>query len=410
MVATPLCICKSKMVLYRYSSLHLAVILVAGLVVASTMVFCSVLVSVVTVLCGLVGYVLVTVLCYHTSGDYLRCKLDSFMLFLLAYSTTANEGVTRRRQVNTSIGPVPALVHFESQKLVKLIVRDFVVSWYSTVSTNEELPQDVIKVLQHLVLQLHLRVQAININDVILGILPIINPFIVSLNEVGYYSNEGIQVYDVNHPFCAILFEKNPRLTHPALKSSITEIRYLQKLVDCFLISAVPPQYRKCDIALQLIRNIMVYRVFRPVFDLICDPMFLLESIPLILSKLPDSKVLEILNKMETENHEIADELSTDNGVLDSIIKYHSPLPDPEDQDGSVDTKEESLEDELPQLVQSVSAPTEDIVMVPLPLVYISKHVSVDIDGVHTGYIIKVTLYIHVRTCSDGYQFILVVS
>ena len=389
-------------VLYRYPSLHLAIFIMIGCAVAAAFLLLSFMSLLLLVVCAVVTFLIATTLCYHSSGEFWREKFSQLLvLSLAAYSSmTRNNG--ERRYTITDKGPVPTLIHFECQKIVQLIVRDFIVSWYSVVTKDKELPRDVVKLLQHLALDLYFRLQNVDLKDLILHVLPVINPFLSTLNEVGYAStnNGRLTTYDVNHPYCVILFEKNPHLTHPSLKSSVAEIQYLQKLVDSYLLSSVPSQYLKCDIALQLIRNVLVYRLLKPVFDLLCDPIFLTESIPLILSKLPEKIVQEVLSNIERENNQLEIELSTEDGLLTSVLEYHSAIFGSlstgvlEQRDLGMENEVQSEIGEGVQLIQSVSAPSEEIVFVTLPSIYISRHVCVDTkEGIHIGYIIKVTKY-----------------
>ena len=380
---------------YRYSTVHLATVVLLGCVIAlATLLFSSVITFLLLLSC-VSSFVLATVICYHPYGGIFRQKFTELLLLSIAVYTTKtrNNGGSF---MTTNRGHVSTLIHNESQKIVRLVVRDFVITWYSTVSNDKQLPRDVIRLLQHIALELYFRLQIVDVNDLIIHILPVINPFLSALNEVGYTTLSNsvpCPVYDINHPNCVILFEKNPRLTHPALKSSDAEIQYLQKLVDSYLISAVPTQYLKCDVGLQLIRNSLVYRLIKPLFDLLCDPIFLVECIPLILSKLLEHKVEEILTNIKAENSTFIPQLSDTDGMLSSIIDtamsntsntFWEECDDNESEDTPV------------QLVQSVSSPCEEIVHIPLPSVYISRYVSVDNkDGVHVGYIIKVCLSLY---------------
>ena len=378
---------------YRYPTLHLSGILLSGCVSAFGAVFLSPLTFVFLLFCGFVCFFLATFLYFHPNGATCRNLVTHFLVATVTACSTPSQSQRGKRHTSTVKGPVSTLVHYESQKIVQLIVRDFVITWYRNVSKDKELPSDVVRLLQHLSLDLYFRLQRVDLEEIILTILPLINPFLSTLNEVGH-TNLG--VYDVNHPYCFILFEKNPRLTHPALRSSTSEVQYLQRLVDGYLLSSVPPQYIKCDIALQLIRDVLVDKLFKSIIDLLCDPNFLIECIPLVLGKISEERVKTVLNTIEAENNRLEEELMKEDGLLRSIladpfkdiVSVSSPprLWEQYDGDREADSQQPSVE-----VVRSVSVPSEELVLVTLPSVYISRHVSVDTkDGVHVGYIIKV--------------------
>ena len=388
--------------IYRYPSVHLGTVVLVGCTIATTFFLFTSLPILLFLLSGVAVFSSVTVLCFHSTGQLCRDKLTQLLMVSMAvYSNKGREDSMGGGTIATSKGPVSSLVHYESQKIVQLITRDFVMSWYSLVSRDKDVPRDVVCLLQYLALDLYFRLQRVNIRDTVLHMLPVINPFLIALNEVGHSissSNSGQRIYDVNHPYCVILFEKNPRLIHPALKSSFTEVQYLQKLLDSYLISSVPSQYLKCDVALQLVRNVLVDRLFKSVFDLLCDPVFLIECIPLILSKLPDTVVQEILTDIHKENDILKSELSKNDGLLTPLLNYHQSVAavsswEQYDHEASNESSDTPLEMEsTDRLVQSVSAPTEELVLISLPSIYISRNVSVDTkDGQHAGYIIKAT-------------------
>ncbi len=392
------------MMIYRYPSVHLVTVVLVGCTIATTFFLFSSLPILLFLLCGVALFSSVTVLCFHSSGQLCRDKLTQLLMVSMAVYSNKGRQDSIGGTIATSKGPVSSLVHYESQKIVQLITRDFVMSWYSLVSKDKDVPRDVVCLLQYLALDLYFRLQRVNLRDTIAHLLPVINPFLSALNEVGHStssSNSTLRIFDVNHPYCVILFEKNPRLIHPALKSSFTEVQYLQKLLDSYLLSSVPSQYLKCDVALQLVRNVLVDRLFKPVFDLLCDPVFLIECIPLILSKLPDTVVQEILADIHKENDILKSELSENDGLLTSLLNYHQSVStvsswEQYDHEASNESSDTPLEMEsTDRLVQSVSAPTEELVLIALPSIYISRNVSVDTkDGQHAGYIIKATTII----------------
>ena len=294
-----------------------------------------------------------------------------------------------------------ALVHKEAQKLIQLILKDFILSWYNEVSFDKELPREASRLLEHIALELQSRLQVINVDNSISLILPLLEPYITALNEVGFVNERGNLTFDVNHPNCLVLFEKKSHLIHHALQNEQTEIEYLQKLADAFIACSVPSYYKNCDVAGRFIREVLIYRVFQPLLTLLCEPDFLLKVIPLILAKLTNEKVKHTMDTIAEENRILEEHLQSPEGLLTPYLvslensryssayhesssllmqRLHYPWP--------IEHSDIRYSSSLPQPIESDDGET---VNVPLPSIYITRYVSVDSgDGVHTGYIIKV--------------------
>jgi hypothetical protein len=277
------------------------------------------------------------------------------------------------------------MVHKEAQKLIQLIMKDIVLSWYHKISHDEELPLEVVRILEYIACDVQSRLQHVNVNQTINTILPLIDPYITALNEVGFINERGKLTFDVTHPNCTMLFEKKSNLVHYALKNKTTEIEHLEKLVDAYIISGIPPCYRSCDIAVQFIRDAFVYRVLAPLVNLLCQPDFLLKTIPLILAKASDDKIKRIMALVDEENKVLDEQLALPLGLMSPYA-----ISDVISQGGL----SEDLES-YPWPRESFRSPSIDDandgpVIVPLPSIYITRNVNVEAtDGVHTGYIIR---------------------
>ena len=383
--------------LYAYPNLQLCLILISGCMAAITTFILPSLVVCFLLVCGVCSYFFITCLCYQPEGELWRSKITDILISCFSYYFKVKSKTQQVvNPVTTNKGDVSQLVHYETQKMIELISRDFIMTWYQNVSHDKELPQDVVQLLQHLSLELNIRLQNIDIKALILHVIPLVDPFLTTLNEVGHINERGKLTFDVNHPYCVMLLEKKPNVIHPALKNEISEIEYLEKMIDTFLQSSVPPQYKKCDIGLQFVREVLVHRVFTPVINLLCDPSFLLQAIPLILAKASEEKVRIIMNSIRNENLQLQENLSHPDGLLSSILpqsmKYKSIS-----WSGEISAPFQSMMRESNILssgrVETDSQTVEDLVFVTFPSIYVNRHVRVDTkDGIHVGYIVKVII------------------
>ena len=391
---------------YRYGVVQSCLILTGGccgaIAVAILPTIGAVTLIVFTFLfCALLHYV-----CYHPGGRAWRRAINVYFAGLLLLSGSparAGPGNSSKRS---------ELVHKEAQKLIQLIVRDFVVSWYHQISENQEFPRETVCLLEHLANDLQTRLATVDARSLLLSLLPLLDPYLTALNEVGYVNKRGKSTFDVAHDYCLMLFEKKPHLVHPALKNDQTELEHIQRLVDTFICSsAIPSHYKQSDIAIQFIREVLVYRVFHPLFNLICEPEFLLHSIPLLLAKASDEKIRNIMSQIEAENKILDYQLSQQTGLLTPFSKAPPPPPIPTSLSDTVQYRNSypyrGGDHQVPQSLRNdaasngelggdyVDASIEESVYVNLPPIYIDKHVRVDTkDGVHTGYIIKVIVHV----------------
>ena len=408
------------MSLFRYPHLQLTLILSCGCFTTAAVASLSTVAVCLLITSSFLSYCFISYVCFQPEAETWRGKINKCWLSLM----------TSWKRNPTSLIPARVtspLVHKEAQKLIQLILRDFVISWFHQISENDELPKETVRLLEHIALELQTRIQAVDIDALILSLLPLLDPYITALNEVGFVNNRGKQSFDVNHEYCLLLFEKKSHLVHPALKTESSQLEHIQKLVDIFITSAVPSHYKHCDIGVQFIREILVYRVFHPFVRIICEPDFLLKCIPLILAKASDEKIQGIHKHIRLENEILDEQLQKPAGLVSPYVV--SPPPPTSNHHHhcyieSVDyssvtqslsfpwanEKQNSLEYQHFRRQRATTDTTmtqslrrddfltpviedePDLVHVDLPPIYVTQHVRVDTkDGIHIGYIIKVS-------------------
>ena len=290
----------------------------------------------VVVLCAACGlsFCAFSYLCYSTEARRWREQVDRWYeeLFILALNyehrsrlqpsaeTKASlEQPTRRVRLSGSDSkssqsggkPQPSkMCHREAQKMIQLIMKHFVHQWYEGLTSDVEFPDDVQKILEHVALELNIRLKKIDLEAMVSEITTLVLPYLQVVNDVGERDFNGIKVFDVTHKKCLSDFESNTDVEHRALRSREQELRYYRQALDSLIQCAVPREYSSCDAACTFVREILLANIIEPMLDLLCDPDFLYESIPMVLSKASKEKVERELDDIQRENEILEKQLS----------------------------------------------------------------------------------------------------
>ena len=272
------------------------------------------------------SYFAMLFVCYHPEAQHWRDKIDQSYERLFQYLFRTGSGTNspiKSGPPKQSVGfrdsgstfataelKAAKQCHKEAQKIVQLLMRDFVVSWYSDVTGDVEFPEDVQKILEHVALEVNIRLQKIDLDEIVPEILSLVLPYLEAVNEAGDVDYNGVNVFDTSNEKCLRTFEGNPRVSHRALRSPGGETRYYRQAVDVLLQSVLPTEYVSCDVACMFVREILVRNVVEPVLDLLCDPDFLNESIPIVLAKAPLERVRKELDDIHHENEELEKQIS----------------------------------------------------------------------------------------------------
>ena len=210
--------------------------------------------------------------------------------------------------------------HREAQKVIRLIMRDFVSVWYDNITVPDngsvDFPDDVQKILEHIALEVSLRVQRIDLNETVCELLSLVLMYFEVVNETGRQTYRGVEIFDLHHAKSLRAFEANPKVSHRALKSTESETAYYRQGLDVLIQAAVPAEYRNCDIACTFIREILLENILVPLLDLLTSPDFINKAIPLILNKAPDERIRRELADIDQENEELEEEIAKQSALL----------------------------------------------------------------------------------------------
>lgn len=293
---------------------------------------------------------------------------------IVYYCCCADSGVWSTARPKTNL--YSSAIHHETKKIVKLILRDFIYVWYSSVSQDKELLSETVKIMEHLSIDLQLRLQNVDIDKLFVSVLPLVDQYLIVLNNIGYVEENDKTYFDVSHHLCSLAFSQKVNLIHPALGSASTEKTYIQNMLHGFLINSIPTYYSSCDVAVQFVRDSVATKVVLPVIDLMCHADFLLEFIPLLLVKPSNERLNSILCTIKQENE----------NMLQSSCSYECMVANE-----AVKSCPSPLVVDPPDEHWLLYGCNDDVVVVDIPSIYVHKYVCVDTrDGEHIGYIVKV--------------------
>lgn len=439
--------------LTRLGRVRLAFIASSAFLVLTAFLLYGSLWTALLLLAGLLAYSCTAFLCYHPEGRPWREEVDKLyeaLFHLLLRRARQSDGLSSGRLKRVEGGAqVSQLCHKEAQKFIQLILRDFVVEWYEKFTDDPEFPEDIQKILEHVALETSRRLQNIDLDSAVTELLSLLLPYLEVGQDAGTLNYDGVKVFDVNHEKCLRAFESNTRVSQRVLRSPEAEANFCRQLVDILLQSTLPPEYRNCDATCLFLREVLVTNIVAPLVDLLSDPDFLNDAIPIALSKASQEKVDRELAEIRRENEQLEVELSREKlrmmhqptqtqrrrfstslyttrhtqsdlvklhratALFDSVVASASTASLPSDSntagkrprsatvDVSFSPKTPSghlmPENDVARPGRTSSSASSDsegsgIVCVQLPPIFVTRHVRVNKDNdLHIGYIFKVS-------------------
>ena len=247
----------------------------------------------------------------------------------LPSSLASEAGAQNRGSSSGKTKPQPSKVcHREVQKMIQLIMQHFVHQWYNGITNDFEFPEDVQKILEHVALEINVRMKGMELEEIVCEVAALVIPYLEAVNKAGERDLNGIKVFDVTHDNCVREFENNINVEHRSLRSREQELRYYRQALDTLIQCAVPNEYAVCDPACMFVREILLANIIEPLLNLLCDPDFLYESIPVVLSKASKEKVERELAEIQHENEKLEKQLSRGRLMVkmqgQQRIRFHS--------------------------------------------------------------------------------------
>ncbi|KAI9202684.1 PXA domain-containing protein [Polychytrium aggregatum] len=181
-------------------------------------------------------------------------------------------------------------------KLVELVVRDFVRSWYTGyISPDVSFVATTEKALSTTLHQLILRIEKVDsVSFILTKILPLVTAHLASYppasadqrDSTSDYEREIVRVYLRNRESKAPL---RGTLARDLAKGA--ELAHLRKLVGQTILPAICPENElKSSTMSLLIREILTCRVLHPIIELLADPLFWGQSIDALADRMTQQK------------------------------------------------------------------------------------------------------------------------
>lgn len=184
------------------------------------------------------------------------------------------------------------LLEDEIEKTVRKIIRDFVSSWYSTVSKEQEFEDEVHNAMISMAMELKDRAAKVDRKALSRRILDLSGCHLqcyLSAKEslergesekVGDDDSSSTKFWEAYSKFCS---------THPALQSSAVEVNYVRAVVDLLLHVLVPSPHLETRTGRFVVGELITCNVFLPLIAKLSDPDWLNMLIVSVFTKSGES-------------------------------------------------------------------------------------------------------------------------
>lgn len=173
-------------------------------------------------------------------------------------------------------------VNDEIERFLNLVMRDFVQSWYKTISPDPDVLEEIHEILYQATLQIYkVRLAKLNVKkvtcDVIrlfqqhLGAVILSKSFLKTQPKRRRSSTARVssleEAFELKYGY------------HVALENTASEINYVRSLVDIVLVRLLPIQIHRCRIARALVTEILTCNVVLPLMDMISSPEWIHKAV-----------------------------------------------------------------------------------------------------------------------------------
>lgn len=177
------------------------------------------------------------------------------------------------------------LLEDEIQKTVGKIIRDFVSSWYSTVSREQQFEDEVHNAMISMAMELKGRSAKVDRKALTQRILDLSGCHLqcyLSAKESleGRDGGDDTKLWEVYSELCS---------PHPALQSSAVEVNYVRAMVDLLLHVLVPPPHLETRTGRFVVGELITCNVFLPLIAKLSDPDWLNMLIVSVFTKSSES-------------------------------------------------------------------------------------------------------------------------
>ena len=229
----------------------------------------------------------------------------------------------------------PMTVQTEINKLIVLIKRDFIQSWYNLFSKHFESLEDADEILHEIVINILQRLLKINIKEMAKILMVMFSNHVKCTKEArmtfkvqskprrkSSSKSENVSLSPKLQPNVRKSIEEcfgAKVLFHTALKSGEFEYLYLNSLVELLILKLVPENLNDSKALVCALREILPFNVLSLVMNLVSDPTFLHEKIIKITSDEEPGLSIENNSAVLIESSSVENE-----DLKPVLVKVHS--------------------------------------------------------------------------------------
>ena len=243
---------------------------------------------------------LTTFITFHQRANYWRDTIDGIIkeLFVFLFKVGIKKKTAKSQ----------GLCQKEATKISRLIVKDFVEHWYREYSDDKEFPNDILLLLEHLAAKLEDRCRAINIEELLAEIIPLVTAQLRAVSSSAVVEdNNGVKKLDVQSSDCVRQFETiHLETVHSSLVNYNSEYRHIKNIIDLLLDAVLPVKYKHCEGGRLFVREVLTCRVILPTINQLCNPNFLNQAIVHLFSPANPSRIASVMRQIEAENAELS--------------------------------------------------------------------------------------------------------
>jgi hypothetical protein len=165
-----------------------------------------------------------------------------------------------------------SIVNAELSKVVALLLRDFVSSWYSNLSHDKEFYIELIQTIAYLTQEIERRLERVDW----VGLLTFDFPTVLKCHIKDYRTccSKAGTAYAGGSTIEELFYGCQP---HVALQGGDSEMEYMRKVSEILLDTLIPEQELQSDSIRLLIREILCNNVLLMLVDLLSEPVYLNE-------------------------------------------------------------------------------------------------------------------------------------
>ncbi|XP_041923773.1 sorting nexin-19 isoform X2 [Alosa sapidissima] len=245
-----------------------------------------------------VGAFLAWMILFHLLVNvWLLCIFTSFLVVLGAWLGSqvileSNRVVHLERFVTmeriSSSVESEQLLDREIENTVTKIIRDFVSSWYSTVSPEHEFENEVERAMISMAMELKLRSKRVDTKALTQRTLDLFGCHLQSYMRAKENLVDAQNQQDDNSRDIMWKLYSKESTPHPALKSSAVEVNYARAIVDLLLHVLVPAPHLETRTGRFVVGELITCNVLLPLITKLSDPDWLNMMIVEIFAKAVD--------------------------------------------------------------------------------------------------------------------------